>query len=532
VTGGRAAAVAAGALLSLALPASPADAADPLVAAAGDIACQSTSPQFNGGLGTATRCRQKYTSDLLTVAGLAAVLPLGDTQYCCGSLQSFLRSYDLSWGRVKPISHPVPGAHEYETRGAAGYFDYFNGVGTATGIAGDRDRGYYSFDLGAWHLIALNSSCRFVTCFAGSAQERWLRADLGRHESACTLAYMHSPRFSSTAGGDHPAVRPLWEALYGGGAEIVLSADAHNYERFAPQTPDGQADPAYGMRLFVVGTGGHSLKGFTAVRANSEVRHADGYGVLKVALHTSSFDWRFQGEPTSPFADAGSGACHRAPPGTPKPKRRPGPGEANCTIKGTAGADLLRGTSRRDVICGLGGADTIDAGAGNDVVLGGSGRDRIAGGRGRDRLYGGDGADVIDGGAGNDVLLGGSGSDRIGGGPGRDGVHGEVGNDRLSGDAGGDVLLGGPGRDRIRAGAGRDTAYGNAGSDVMRGQAGRDRLFGNGGRNRLYGGAGADSLVSARSRRAGDVLHGGPGADRGTADRRDHVRSVEHLLRR
>ena len=521
-------------LLTVALGAGPAaHAADPVIAAAGDIACQATSPQFNGGLGTATRCRQQHTSDLLVGTGLDAVLPLGDAQYCCGSLTSFSQSYDLSWGRVRSISHPVPGTHEYWSRGAAGYFDYFNGPGALSGPAGDRGRGYYSFDLGAWHLVALNSNCGFVGCTAGSQQERWLRADLARHENACTLAYMHAPRYSSIVGGNHPSVRRFWEALYDAGAEIVFSADAHNYERFAPQDPRGQADPAYGLRQFVVGTGGHSLKKFGAIGANSEVRHADSFGVLRLTLHASGFDWLFQPEGPATFSDSGSGVCHGARPSAPMPKKAPAPaGKANCTLTGTAGADVLRGTSRRDVICGLGGADTIDGGDGNDVILGGDGPDRIAAGRGRDRLYGGGGDDVMAGDGGHDILLGGADGDRIGGGPGRDRLHGERGNDRLSGDAGNDVLLGGGGKDRIRAGGGRDTAHGNAGDDVIRGQSGADRLFGNGGRNRILGNAGRDRLVSALNRRAGDRLHGGSGTDRGTADRRDRVRSIERLQRR
>ena len=160
-------------LLVATLAAAPsARAADPVIAAAGDIACQSTSAAFNGGLGTPTRCRQRHTSDLLVGSGLAAVLPLGDTQYCCGTARSYLESYDPSWGRVKAISRPVPGAHEYETAGAAGYFDYFNGPGAPDGPAGPRGRGYYSFDLESWHLVALNSNCRVVGCSSGSPQLR------------------------------------------------------------------------------------------------------------------------------------------------------------------------------------------------------------------------------------------------------------------------------------------------------------------------------------------------------------------------
>jgi Ca2+-binding RTX toxin-like protein len=506
-------------------------AADPVIAAAGDIACQSTSASFNGGLGTPTRCRQQHTSDLLVGAGLDAVLALGDTQYCCASLAAYAGSYDPSWGRVKPITRPVPGASEYETSGAADYFDYFNGVGSVTGPAGDHGRGYYSFDVGVWHVIALNSNCRFVGCTLGSPQERWLKADLAQHPRACTLAYMHAPRFSSTPGGNHPATERLWDALYAGGTELVLSAGSHNYERFAAQTPSGRADAAYGIRLFVVGTGGHSLKAFGAVRANSEVRQAGSFGVLALTLRASSFTWQFRPEGPTAFSDSGSGVCHGARPATPRPKPSPGR-KANCTLLGTQGNDVLHGTRGRDVICGLGGADTIDGGDGSDVILGGDGGDRIAGAAGRDRIYGARGADLIAGGPRNDLLVGGAGDDRIGGGRGRDRIHGEEGNDRLSGDSGNDLMLGGLGADRVRAGTGRDTIYGNAGNDVIRGQAGADRLFGNSGRNRMFGNSGRDRLVSSFSRRAGDRVHGGSGSDWAMVDRRDRVRSIEHLARR
>jgi Ca2+-binding RTX toxin-like protein len=518
-------------LVAAAFPAAPAQAGDSVIAAAGDIACPSTSSAFNSGLGTPTRCRQWHTSNLLVGGGLSAVLPLGDLQYCCSSPAEFSASYDPSWGRVKPITRPVPGSNEYVTAGAAGYFDYFNGPGVRTGPAGERGRGYYSFDLGTWHLIALNSNCRFVGCAAGSAQERWLRADLAEHRNGCSLAYMSAPRFSSTPGQNHGSVERLWGALYDAGTEIVLSAGAHNYERFAPQTPHGRADAPYGIRQFVVGTGGHSLMGFGTPRANSEVRHADGFGVLSLVLRSAAYEWRFWSDGSSPFTDSGAGNCHATRAPAAPPKRPPG-GPANCTMRGTSRNDVLRGTPRRDVICGLGGNDTIAAGGGNDVVLGGDGQDTLAGGPGRDRLYGGRGVDAIAGDDGNDLLVGGSGDDRITAGRGRDRAHGEAGSDRLIGNGGNDVLLGGVGSDSVRAGAGRDTVYGNAGDDVLRGQSGPDRLFGNSGRNRMFGNAGADHLVSAFSKRRGDRLDGGRGRDHGTIDRRDRTRSVEVLRRR
>src|SRR4029453_19192621 len=164
------------ALATLALGAASAHAADPVIAAAGDIASDPSDPYYYNGLGDATRCRQRYVSNLLVNAGLAAVLPLGDLQYDNASYADFQTSYHPSWGRVKSISRPALGNHEPGS--ASGYFDYFNGKGVKSGPAGERGKGYYSFNIGAWHLVALNSNCARVSCAAGSQQERWLRADL------------------------------------------------------------------------------------------------------------------------------------------------------------------------------------------------------------------------------------------------------------------------------------------------------------------------------------------------------------------
>ena len=286
----------------------------PVIAAAGDIACDPSDVSFNGGSGTATACRQLATSDLLVGAGLAAVLPLGDLQYHCGGATAFAASYDLSWGRVKAITRPAPGNHEYQSAGgtgcdttgtAAGYYAYFGSA------AGDPAKGYYSFDIGAWHLIALNSECGKVQgCGPGSLQEQWLRADLAAHENACTLAYWHKPLFSS---GEHRGtsdVRPLWQALYDFDADVVLSGHDHDYERFAPQTATGVADPVRGIREFVVGTGGRHLRVFGAVAANSQVRDSTSFGVLRLTLRSNGYDWAFVPAAGSTFTDSGSASCH------------------------------------------------------------------------------------------------------------------------------------------------------------------------------------------------------------------------------
>ncbi len=238
------------------------------------------------------------------------MLPLGDTQYDSGTLSEFMGSYDPTWGRLNSLARPVLGNHEYGTAGAGGYFDYFNGTGQATGRAGDRGRGYYSYDIGAWHLIALNSNCSLVPCGAGSAQEQWLRADLAANPKTCTLAYWHHPRFSSGYTNNTPAVDPLWQDLYTAGADVVLGGHAHEYERFAPQNPAGQADLARGIREFVVGTGGEDHHALGTIKANSEVRNVDTFGVMRLTLSATGYSWKFVPEAGRTFTDSGSASCH------------------------------------------------------------------------------------------------------------------------------------------------------------------------------------------------------------------------------
>ena len=223
------------------------------VAAAGDIACDPADKYFNGGAGTAAFCRMKDTSDLLLALDPDAVLTLGDNQYDEGTLDKFMQSYDPTWGRLKNITYPSLGTHEYLSQGAAGYFDYFGAA------AGDPAKGYYSFDLGAWHIVVLNSHCsKSSECGAGAPQEQWLRTDLAAHPTTCTLAVLHTPRFSSGIHGNNEDVAPLWQALYEGGAEVLLSGNDHDFERFAPQNVEGKPDPE-GLRQFVAGTGGKEL---------------------------------------------------------------------------------------------------------------------------------------------------------------------------------------------------------------------------------------------------------------------------------
>lgn len=301
-------------------PPPPPPPGDPVIAAAGDIACDPGDIDFKGGAGTATRCRQQHVSDLLVGRDLSAVLPLGDVQYEDGQLAKFQQSYDPSWGRFKAITRPAAGNHEYGTAGASGYFDYFNGIGTAGGPAGPRGEGYYSYDLQNWHLIALNSNCSAVGgCGPDSAQEQWLRADLAAHPSSCTLAYWHHPRFTSASRGGNTAVGALWDALYEAGADVVLNGHEHGYERFARQTPQGLPDRERGIREFVVGTGGKDLTGFAAVAPNSGLRQATAFGVLELTLGADGYDWRFVAEPGNGFSDSGSDGCEGSPPDTNAP---------------------------------------------------------------------------------------------------------------------------------------------------------------------------------------------------------------------
>ena len=282
--------------------------ADPVIVAAGDIACGSHT---EAGL----PCEQAATAALIGTIAPTAVLPLGDTQYETGTLANFKTYYGPTWGVYKSISWPAVGNHEYGTAGAAGYFDYFNGVGVQSGRAGDRSKGYYSFDLGAWHLIAINSNCGEIGgCGAGSPQEQWLRADLAASPAACTLAYWHHARFTSGEQGSSASMQPIWQALYDYGADLVLAGHDHDFERFAPQTATGKLDLAQGLRSFVVGTGGKDLRAFETVRANSELRNNSSFGVLKLTLHANNYDWKFVPIPGDPLADAGTATCHASSP--------------------------------------------------------------------------------------------------------------------------------------------------------------------------------------------------------------------------
>jgi hypothetical protein len=288
----------------------PTPTADPVIAAAGDIACDPADPGYNGGRGTADRCQQKATSDLLVGTGLSGILTLGDEQYDDATLSKYQTVFDVTWGRANKLSRPSIGNHEYLTPGAKGYFDYHNGIGNDSGPAGDRDKGYYSFNLGSWHMIALNTNCTKVSCAAGSAQETWLRDDLARNPAKCTLAFFHHPRWSSGLAGNNSNVGPLVTALYNANADVMLAGHDHTYERFAPLNPSGAADSTRGMRSFVVGTGGKSLVDFSSIKSGSQARNNTTFGVLRMTLKSASYDWKFQPIAGKTFTDSGSTSCH------------------------------------------------------------------------------------------------------------------------------------------------------------------------------------------------------------------------------
>jgi len=283
-------------------------AAAAVILAAGDIACDG--------------CAQAKTAALLAdLSGggrAAAILPLGDEAYGDGLLADFEANYAPTWGApaLLALTHPIPGNHEYNDTDAAGYFDYFNGVGAATGIAGTRGQGFYSFDVGAWHIVALNSSdsCNAVACDAGSPQHAWLTADLAAHPARCTLAYWHNPRFQGgSATDEEEEVAPLWDALYDASADVVISGHEHNFQQLAPLDKAGERDDARGIRTFVVGTGGAGFHDqFDGPHAWAMEAHATGtYGVLELTLLDGSYRWRFVGVDGSvPDGTSGSASCH------------------------------------------------------------------------------------------------------------------------------------------------------------------------------------------------------------------------------
>jgi PKD repeat protein len=281
----------------------------------------------NGSCSSSSRDEQvaNVIDSLVGVHPGAVVFPVGDVVYDKGTAAEFQNCYQPSWGRHKARSRPAVGNHEYETPNAKGYFDYFNGVGVANGPAGDRTKGYYSYDLGKWHIVVLNSNNSFVPSTGGTAQDNWLKADLAATSQPCIMAYWHHARFASSRTSPLPSppsyTKAFWNALYNAGADLVVVAHQHFYERFAPQDPNGNADPVNGIRQFVVGTGGRSVTPMTVIRQNSQVMNGSTFGVLKLTLRNGSYDWEFIPIAGRTFRDSGTGNCKGSP--IPDPNEPP-----------------------------------------------------------------------------------------------------------------------------------------------------------------------------------------------------------------
>lgn len=259
------------------------------------------------GAGDIARCDSdgdEATARLLDSFPDATVFTLGDNAYGAGTTDEYQQCYEPSWGRHKARTRPAPGNHEYVTEGASGYYAYFGAQ------AGDPTKGYYSYDLGDWHVVALNSN---VPMAAGAPQEQWLRADLAASRRPCLLAYWHAPRFSSSVHGNALETGPLWQALYDARADVILGGHDHSYERFARQTPAGAADSVHGIREFVVGTGGASHYGQGMRQPNSERFDSTTFGVLKLTLGSADYAWEFVPVAGGTFRDAGKDRCGAKP---------------------------------------------------------------------------------------------------------------------------------------------------------------------------------------------------------------------------
>lgn len=232
------------------------------------------------------------------------VFTIGDNAYQRGTTREFAQCFAPTWGRHKSRIRPAVGNHDYFTRGAAGYFTYFGA------LAGAPEKGYYSYDLGAWHIVVLNSNCGLVACGPESPQGLWLREDLAQNPRACTLAYWHHPRFSSGPHGNDRTVDTFWRILFAAGAEVVVNGHDHFYERFAPQTPVGLGDEATGIQQFTVGTGGSSLYRVRNIQPNSVVRDSSTFGVIKLTLRPAEYSWEFIAVGGRGLKDAGTRICH------------------------------------------------------------------------------------------------------------------------------------------------------------------------------------------------------------------------------
>jgi hypothetical protein len=268
----------------------PSPSGDPVLVGAGDIAvCGSDGDEATARL----------------IDGIpGTVFTAGDNAYDDGSATEFRDCYQPTWGRFLARTRPAPGNHDHDTKDLAGYLGYFGSAAAPNGTS------WYSFDLGTWHVVVLDSSCEEVGgCETGSEQGTWLAADLATSTAGCTLAIWHHPRFSSGQHGNDATVAPFWQALYDAGADVVVNGHDHDYERFAPQDPAGKEDVARGLREFVVGTGGAELRDLAEIRGNSVVRASGTHGVIRFILRPVGYEWQFVST-SGEFSDSGSGTCH------------------------------------------------------------------------------------------------------------------------------------------------------------------------------------------------------------------------------
>ncbi len=259
------------------------------------------------GAGDISYCGEAHigdemTRDLLAQFPEAVIFTAGDNVQGEGTRAEYRNCFGPSWGVFKDRIHPSPGNHDYVTENGAPYYEYF---GPAAGEAG---LGYYSYDVGSWHLIALNSNCGHVACGPDGRQYEWLRQDLEANASRCTLLYWHHPRFSSGLAGNYGSVKSFWRSAAELGGDVVVNGHDHHYERFAPMDGEGQANPD-GVRLFIVGTGGTTLRDFGEIKPNSEARYNDGNGVIKFNLYPGWYEWEFIPAIPGDFSDSGSGIC-------------------------------------------------------------------------------------------------------------------------------------------------------------------------------------------------------------------------------
>jgi hypothetical protein len=290
VVGSSSGATASVAAVPSGVVASPSASGDPVLVGAGDLAASGLAGE-------------EATAALVdSIPG--TVFTAGDNAYPDGTAAQFRDCYGPTWGRFLDRTRAAAGNHDWVTKGLAGYLGYFGAAGAPDG------KSWYSYDLGTWHIVVLDSDCSSVGgCGADSAQGKWLAADLKGSTARCTLAIWHQPRFTSGEHGNDKEVAPFWRALYDAGADLVINGHDHDYERFAPQDPDARADREKGIREFVVGTGGAALRTFPKIAANSELRAAVAHGVIRLVLHRSSYEWTFI--PTSgDFGDSGTAPCH------------------------------------------------------------------------------------------------------------------------------------------------------------------------------------------------------------------------------